>query len=233
MKVLKIEHLSLESLQKVLSSTDITYSQKIQFVNNNSAQIEEIMESKISNLDFREIMHKRALIKFRPLKNSFTKKGDKLILAKALNINPSEVSNYIKNVKDDIQSIDKINGLSPEKIDMLKTYVYRHGSKDELVAFLDYELSKAVDLEKTLYRTLEYYSGGVADYFIRPIHRMDNKTLIRVFQVINKNIEKAKTEGRISDVRSEKIAKWALIQIYRIQNNSKFINAIKTYKCLK
>ncbi len=233
MKVLKIEHLSLESLQKVLSSTDITYSQKIQFVNNNSAQIEEIMESKISNLDFREIMHKRALIKFRPLKNSFTKKGDKLILAKALNINPSEVSNYIKNVKNDIQSIDKINGLSPEKIDMLKTYVYRHGSKDELVAFLDYELSKAVDLEKTLYRTLEYYSGGIADYFIRPIHRMDNKTLIRVFQVINKNIEKAKTEGRISDVRSEKIAKWALVQIYRIQNNSKLINAIKTYKSLK
>ena len=233
MKVLKIEHLSLESLQKVLSSTDITYSQKIQFVNNNSAQIEEIMESKISNLDFREIMHKRALIKFRPLRNSFTKKGDKLILAKALNINPSEVSNYIKNVKDDIQSIDKINGLSPEKIDMLKTYVYRHGSKDELVVFLDYELSKAVDLEKTLYRTLEYYSGGIADYFIRPIHRMDNKTLIRVFQVINKNIEKAKTEGRISDVRSEKIAKWALIQIYRIQNNSKLINAIKTYKSLK
>ena len=118
-------------------------------------------------------------------------------------------------------------------MEMLKTYVYRHGSKDELVAFLDYELNKVTDIEKTLYRTLEYYSGGIADYFIRPIHRMDNKTLIKIYNVINKNIQQARDNGRISDERSEKIAKWALIQIYRIQNNSKFINAIKTYKNLK
>ena len=116
---------------------------------------------------------------------------------------------------------------------MIKTYVYRHGSKEEVVAFLDYELSKAIDIEKCLYRTFQYYSGGVADYFIRPIHRMNNKTLIHLFQVVNKNIKLAKTERRISDERCEKIAKWALIQIYKIQNNSKFINAIKTYKCLK
>ena len=32
---------------------------------------------------------------------------------------------------------------------------------------------------------------------------------------------------------SKKISKWALIRIYKIQNNSKLINAIKTYKVLK
>ena len=192
-----------------------------------------MIKSKISSMDFKTLMQKRALIKFRPLKNSFTKKGDKLILAKALGINPSEVPNYIKNVYSAINSLNSIKSLSPEKMEMLKTYVYRHGSKDELVAFLDYELNKVTDIEKTLYRTLEYYSGGIADYFIRPIHRMDNKTLIKIYNVINKNIQQARDNGRISDERSEKIAKWALIQIYRIQNNSKFINAIKTYKNLK
>lgn len=233
MKVQKIEHLTLESLGKLLSSDKLTESQKIQFINYNKIQIENMIKSKISSMDFKTLMQKRALIKFRPLKNSFTKKGDKLILAKALGINPSEVPNYIKNVYSAINSLNSIKSLSPEKMEMLKTYVYRHGSKDELVAFLDYELNKVTDIEKTLYRTLEYYSGGIADYFIRPIHRMDNKTLIKIYNVINKNIQQARDNGRISDERSEKIAKWALIQIYRIQNNSKFINAIKTYKNLK
>ena len=117
-------------------------------------------------------------------------------------------------------------------MDMLKTYVYRHGSKDELVAFLDYELTQTKDVAKTLYRTLEYYSGGVADYFIRPIHRMDNKTLVKIYNVIDKNIKEAVSIGEISDADSKKIAKWALIKIYQIQNNSKLINAIKTYKTL-
>ena len=115
---------------------------------------------------------------------------------------------------------------------MLKTYVYRHGSKDDLVAFLDYELKKAEDLTKSLYRTLEYYSGGVADYFIRPIHRMDNKTLIKLFDVINKNIKQKQIAGKLSEAESEEVAKYALLRIYEIQNNSKLINAIKTYKTL-
>lgn len=233
MNIPQIDYLDINSLQKFLAASNITYSQKIQFINNNTAQIEQLMKSEISNLDFKDIMHKRALIKFRPLKNSFTKKGDKIILAKALGIPPSEVPNYIKNITEAINGINSLEGISPEKIDMIKTYVYRHGSKEEVVAFLDYELSKAIDIEKCLYRTFQYYSGGVADYFIRPIHRMNNKTLIHLFQVVNKNIKLAKTERRISDERCEKIAKWALIQIYKIQNNSKFINAIKTYKCLK
>ena len=233
MKIEKIEHLDFATLEKILTSNKITDSQKVQFVNNNKNQIEKIVVDKISDTDFKTLMQNRNLVKFRPLKNSFTKKGDKLILAKALEINPSEVPNYIKNVKNAISDINSIDFLSPEKINMIKTYVYRHGSKDELVAFLDYELKKAVDIEKTLYKTLTYYSGGIADYFIRPIHRMDNKTLVKVFNVINKNIELSEAEGKISDTRSKKLAKWALIQIYKIQNNSKFINAIKTYNTLK
>ena len=233
MKIDRIEHLDLEALKNVLSSTQITDSQKVQFVNKYKPEIEQIIKTQISNMDFRTIMQKRALIKFRPLKNSFTKKGDKIILAKALNINPSEVSNYIKNVASAMNNIDNIHGLTPEKMDMLKTYVYRHGSKDELVAFLDYELTQSKNIVESLYKTLNYYSGGIADYFIRPIHRMDNKTLIKVYRIIDKHIKKSITDGNLTDADSKLIAKWALVQIYKIQNNSKLINAIKTYKALK
>lgn len=233
MKIPNIEHISLETLQNVLESTNITDSQKVHFLNQNLGQIEQIMKTKISSMDFKTLMHKRALIKFRPLKNSFTKKGDKIILAKALEINPSEVSGYIKNVTSAINNLENIHGLSPDKMDMLKTYVYRHGSKDELVAFLDYELTQSKNSTESLYRTLNYYSGGIADYFIRPIHRMDNNTLIKVYQIIDKHIKKSITEGKLSDADSKLVAKRALVQIYKIQNNSKLINAIKTYKNLK
>jgi len=232
MKIEKLDNINLETIQKTLSSSSITDSQKIQFINQYRPEIEQIIKNQISNKDFKTLMHKRALIKFRPLKNSFTKKGDKIILAKALGITPSEVNTYIKNVSSTIQDIGKIDFLSPEKIDMLKTYVYRHGSKDEIVNFLDYELTQSKDTIQSLYRTLSYYSGGIADYFIRPIHRMDNNTMLRVYKIIDKHIKKSITEGNLTDADSKLVAKWALVQIYKIQNNSKLINAIKTYKIL-
>ena len=232
MKIEKIEHLDFLKLQEILSSTRITDSEKIRFIEQNKPEIEKIVDVKISNEDFNYLIQNRNLVKFRPLKNSFTKKGDKILLAKALNINPSEVSSYIKNVSDSIQKLDKIDFLSEDKVEMLKTYVYRHGSKDELVNFLDYELTKSKDTLKSLYKTLTYHSGGIADYFIRPIHRMDDKTLIKIFKIINKHIKQAFRDGNITDAESKKIAKWTLIRIYRIQNNSKLINAIKTYKTL-
>ena len=233
MEIKRVENLDFKRLMQVLSSSEITEKQKTEFVQKNKPQVEKIMTLKISGMDYKTLMQKRELKKFRPIKNSFTKKGDKLILAKALNINPSEVNDYIKRTSSIINNINDIDFLSPDKIEMLKTYVFRHGSKDELVNFLDYELKKSKNIVKSLYKNLEYYSGGVADYFIRPIHRMDNRTLIKVFNVINKNIKQKTLEGNISEAESEKLAKWALIKIYKIQNNSKLINAIKTYNVLK
>lgn len=233
MNVNKIEQINFDTLMKVLSSYNITEIEKNNFVNKYKPEIKQIMEAKISSMDYKTLMQKRGLKKFRPLKNSFTKKGDKILLAKALNINPSQVSDYVKNVSSSIQEIDNIDFLSPEKIELLKIYVYRHGTKDELVSFLDLELTKSKDLTKSLYHTLSYYSGGIADYFIRPIHRMDNGTLLKIFKIINKHIEKSISEGKLTDANAKSIAKWALIRIYQIQNNSKLINALKTYKMLK
>lgn len=232
MKISEINHLDFDTLLKVLSSEKITETQKNQFVRQNMLKIEQIMSLEISAMDFKTLMQKRTLKKFQPLRNIFKKKGDKLILAKALNIQPSQVSDYIKNITNAIGNINQINFLSSEKMEILKTYVYRHGSKDDLIWFLNYELKKSKDFITTLYTTLQYNSGGVADYFIRPIHRMDNNTLIKIFNIINDNIQEAENCGKISKADSLKHAKWALVKIYTIQNNSKLINAIKTYKTL-
>lgn len=233
MDFIKIEALTFDNLYKVLSSNKITERQKINFVKENQVKIAQIVDVKISSSDYKTMMGKRKLVKFRPLKNVFTKKGDKIILSKALNVPISEIPAYIKLAKEDINGLSQIDFLTPEKMELLKTYVYRHGSNDDLVVFLDYELTKSTDKLKTLYRTLQYYSGGVADYFIRPIHRMDNKTLVKVYDVITKHINQAETQGQYSDVNYKEVAIWALGRIYEIQNASKFVNAIKTYKTLK
>ena len=228
----KISSIDINTLKKVLTSRDISESQKVQFIQKNKTEIAYTIKINISSREFKYIMENRPLQKFRPLKNSFTKLGDKKLLANALGIPETEVNEYIANVIDNIQKTKDLGFLSEDKLDTIKSYIYRHGSKDQLLVFLDYELKHSKDMLKTLYRTLEYHMGGVADYFIRPIHKMDNKTLIRLYHVVDKNLKNAKTNGSITDEQEAKISKWALIQIYDIQNNNKLINAIKTYKVL-
>lgn len=233
MKISKIENLDIDTLHKVLTSNEITETQKTSFLLRNSATISTLVENSINSKDFNFLMQNRSLQKFRPFKNSYTKWGDKILLAKALCIKPGEIPEFIKNTTYAISKMNELDFLPQTKLEMIKTYVYRHGSKSELVTFLDWELKRTNDILKTLYTTLNYYSGGVADYFIRPIHRMDNKTLIKTYEIINKNIKYSQAAGKLSDTDSKKLAKWALIRIYQIQNNSKFINAIKTYDVLK
>ncbi len=228
-----ISPLDFYTVQKVLTSSKITDSQKEHFIRNKQVQIAKVMETHITSAEFKSLMKNRPLQKFRPLKNSFTKRGDKILLANTLGIEPTELDEYIDDVQDELQKVDgKLGFLPKDKLDAIKTYIYRHGSADGIVTFLDYELRTSNNLLKTLYSTLEYHTGGIADYFIRPIHRLTNKKLVALYKVIDKNINAAEADGKISCEDSEKIAKWALIQIYRIQNNNKLLNAVKTYKVL-
>jgi len=220
-------------IKKIMSSPKISDKQKTQFLRSNRVQISNVMKEKITSSEFRDMMKNRPLQKFRPIKNSFTKAVDKRLLAQSLGILPNEVAGYTKEVAKELMKINAKSLISPETIDKMKTYVYRHGTKDEVIQFLDYELSQAKDLIKTLYSTLEYYSGGVADYYIRPIHRMDNATLVKTYNVIDKNLKVASECGQVTDADRLKLAEWSLIRIYEIQNNSKLINAIKTYNELK
>ena len=228
-----IDNINLYTVREVLTSNKISQSQKIEFIRSNKTEIEKALDVKISAPEFKWIMKNRPLQKFRPVKNSFTKRGDRVFLANVLGIEPAELDDYISNVTDALANIDKLSFLPKDKLDAIKTYVYRHGSKDAIVVFLEHELAESKDILKTLYSTLEYHTGGVADYFIRPIHRMSNLTMVKLYNVIDKSLKNAYKSGSISEQQSNDIAHWALIRIYQIQNNSKFLNAIKTYKALK
>lgn len=228
-----IDNIDLYSVYKVLSSDKVSERQKTDFIRHNKTAIEQALDVKFSGADYKILMKWRPLLKFKPIRNSFTKRGDKILLAKTLGIEPAEVNDYIEQVQDDLEDVDKLGFLHKDKLDAIKTYVYRHGTKDEIVSFLDYELKSSKDILTTLYRTLDYHTNGLADYFIRPIHRMSNNTLVRLYNVIDKNLEHSKSTGSISEEQKNEAARWALVRIYQIQNNSKFINAVKTYKELK
>ena len=62
---------------------------------------------------------------------------------------------------------------------------------------------------------------------------MSNATLIKLYNVIDKNLKNARDKGSLTEEQYNKTAKRALVRIYQLQNNSKLINAIKTYKVLK
>lgn len=224
--------LNLHILYKIMDSQQLTDIQKTEFILNNRLKIKEVMKSELNENDFLYLIENRKLEKFRPLKNSSTKWGDKLILAKALNIPVSALPQYIQNITETINDINKLN-VPQSTMKLLKTYVFRHGNTKELVTFFDYELKTAKDKVKTLFHTLEYNTAGIADYFVRPIHKMSNKTLVSLFQVINNNLELAISNKEISPTEKENIAKIALTKLYNIQHNSKLINAIKTCKTIK
>lgn len=225
--------ITLTKVREVLTSNKISQGQKTEFVRHFKTQIQEALDVKLTGAEYRLIMGNRPLQKFRFLKNSITKRGDKRMLAMLLEIEPCEVDEYIENVTEAMKEVNQLGFLPKDEIDAIKTYVYRHGSKDGIVEFLDYELRTSKDILKTLYSTLEYHTGGIADYFIRPVHRMTNNTMIRLYNVIDKNLRSAYESGSITKEQYDKDAKSALIRIYQIQNNSKLINAIKTYKILK
>lgn len=233
MKVSEINGtLDFAVLRNILTSNKITYKQKAQFIKDNSLQIKNIIESTpITGKEFKFMMHNRPLIKFRPLKNSFTKRGDKKILAETLDVDPIHVDSYINEVYEAI--LERGAMMHPtDKTEAVKTYVYRHGTKDQVVAFLDYELSKAKDLLGTLYSTLAYNTDGMADYFSRPIHRMDNETMAKLYNVIDKHLNASVESGALASTTADLTAKWALVKIYEIQNNSKLLNAVKAYKAI-
>lgn len=224
MEDFKIQSINAINIQRVLASPKLTDAQKAEFIHNNAVEIKQVMQTKISKEEFAHIMKNRPLIRFRPLRNSFTKKGDKILLAKSLGINESEVDDYIQNLSFDDASTDSI-----EKV---KTYVYRHGKKDDVVRFLDYELSNVKTTLAKLYKTLEDNSGGLADYFSRPIHRMDNKTLSKLYNTIDKRLRASCDAGEMTRQQCNSTSEWALVKIYQIQNNSKIIRAYNLYKDL-
>ncbi len=232
MDVGKIENIDLNTIQKVLASKKISESEKTEFLNSNAAKISQVIDRGISASEYAHLMQSRPLQRFKPIKNSYTKKGDKILLAKALRIKTSEVDDYIKAQSDKILMSENVEELKNPEFDTIQTYVFRHGTKEEVLAFLDYQLSTAANFLKELYSTLKYNTGGIADFYSRPIHRMSNGQLVQVYNCVDNHLDLAKQNGQITDIQKEETAKWALMRIYQIQNNSKLRNAFIAYESL-
>lgn len=236
MKVEKIDNINNVDnffIRKVLTSSELSEIQKVQFMKNNRTQIKQTLENDaITCSEFKNLMENRPIIKFRPLKNSFTKRGDKILLAKSLGIHAENVDDYIKSVADDLKDTKKLDYLDKHTLKTIRTYIYRHGSKDDVVIFLDNELKESKNKAKTLFDTLQYGTGGLADYFVRPIHRMSNATFTKLYNVIDNNLQQAEKSGEITKESKDSTAKCALVQLYQIQQNSKFVNALKARKDL-
>ena len=231
--IMNIGYLDMQTIHQVLSSDKISYNDKIGFVRRNSDQIHDIVAAHITSAEYKTLMKGRPLVKFKFLKNSRTKRGDKILLAGSLGIPVTEVDDCISDASDEIENRTEMPMEPTERLDTMKTYVYRHGKKEEVINFLDYELSSAKDKLECLYRTLEYNAGGVADYFVRPVHRMSNRTLVSLYGVIDRHLSECERDGIVSKSEKDRNAEWALVRICHIQSNSKLINAVKTYKKLK
>ena len=97
---------------------------------------------------------------------------------------------------------------------------------------MQYELSDVKNILGNLYRTLDSNSGGLASYFTRPIHRMDNNTLRNIYITINNSLANSHNAGYIDNEKLDSVSEWALVKIYQIQNDSRFIRAYNLYKDL-
>lgn len=103
LSISKIEKFNPKLIHQVLSSSAITQEEKVQFIRKNNSEIISALNIVPTGSEYNKIMENRPLIKYRPLKNSFTKRGDKILLAKSLNIPVSEVDDYVKNVQDSLK----------------------------------------------------------------------------------------------------------------------------------
>lgn len=164
-----------------------------------------------------------------PLKNVYTKTVDVNITAKALGIKPNEVKGYMERVINKLESMEDLKtlGISEDVYKTIKTHAYRMGSKKQIITNLDYELHHAGNILDSLYHTLDYNSCGVANYFWFPHRRLDNKSLIKIYNVIDKNLKSHSTAGKVSEANALQVAEWALAKIYDIQNNQHLLNVIK------
>ncbi len=74
-KIEPVKSITPFEVYKVLSSEKLTDGQKAEFIKMNSAAVKNAADAEISASEFKEMMAHRPLVRFRPLKNSFTKQG--------------------------------------------------------------------------------------------------------------------------------------------------------------
>jgi len=221
------------SIRKVLGSSTLTEADKAKFIFNNLDEIKSVLNVTLSSTEYKILLNNRPLLWGKPIKNAFTKRGDTILLAQALGIPDSRIKLYIKDVEKELTDTNEIKSTEQDKFNSVKTYVYRHGTKKQVNAFLNYDLSHTLNIKNTLNNLLSYNTGGVADYFSRPIHRMDDETFVNIFSTINRNIYAAHDKGQLTDAQALSLSEQALAELYIIQENSKLFRKSRGKKVEK
>lgn len=221
--------LDLCRVREVMTSNRITATEKINFLKENHDVIKSLAEQKISGAEYETMIGVRPLKLQNPLKNIGIKYVDWKLTAEALGIKPSEVKGYMGDIVDKLVTMEDLKtlGISEDVYKTIRTHVYRMGSKKQVITNLDYELHHTENILDTLYHTLDYNSCGIANYFMFPHRRLDNNTLIKIYNVIDKNLKSSSAAGRITEANALQASEWALAKIYDIQNNQHFLNLIK------
>ncbi len=114
-----------------------------------------------------------------------------------------------------------------EQGDLIGPYVYRHGSKDELLGYMKYQLSEAKSALKQLYNIVDNEAGGLYSYFERPIHMLDNRSVIKMQKIIKTGLSEAKNQGYLTQDMYDQNVDWALQKIYAIQSNTSLREALR------
>ena len=161
------------------------------------------------------------------------------MLANGLDIPLDKVDDYIERVI--AEAILKFDDAEEEKqkklletkeknIELVEEYVFRHGTKEEMLAFLENEMANQKLILKKLYKILDDNVGTLYKYFERPCHLLDNATAVKMYKIINRGLDEAQKAGYIDENVNIEASKWALKQIYLIQSNYKFLNAVKYFR---
>src|SRR5574344_396717 len=115
--------LDTATIRQVLSTEQLTDTQKAQFLRNNKTQIQDLMQDKITSSEFVNMMENRPLVRFRPLKNSYTKRVDKALLANALGIQTSQVDSFISDITDKFKRENRPDSALIDTNEKVKAYV--------------------------------------------------------------------------------------------------------------
>ena len=224
--------LNLYKVREIMISNRISQTEKIKFLKENHEKIKCLAEEKISGAEYEKMIDVRPLKLQNPLKNVCIKYVDWKLTAHALGIQPSEVKGYMGDIVNKLATMEDLKtlGISEDVYKTIKTHVYRMGSKKQVITNLDYELRHSENILADLYRTLDYNSCGIANYFMFPHRKLDNSTLVKLYNVIDENLQISNKEGKITKTSCLETAEWALARIYEIQNNQHLKNLHKLRK---
>ncbi len=176
--------------------------------------------------EYKALIKARPLIKYKPLKNSFAKRVDKRLLAEGLDISEADVEKYIQGVIDknfdekyQVELSNCKKTIKQEEINMARAYVYRHGKQEQVLSYLDNELTTSGNVLKTMYETLNNELTGVASYYYRPCHPLSQDRAKQMYEIFTKYIDKEHKAGKINEEVALKTAQDALNIIIKIQDN--------------